>query len=131
MGSVPLLPVQLLAAVDVPSPHPHGAGCGSAAQRSQCLQNSILSLHSCVQAAGMVMHPAPGNMTGTLVNALLHYYNLPPVELPGEEQADWVESTTSGECRVQHRCTNPVWWALSYAAMACSGVVCAAPQGLY
>ena len=46
------------------------------------------------------MHPAPGNMTGTLVNALLHYYNLPPVELPGEEQADWVEGTKSGVCRV-------------------------------
>ena len=69
---------------------------------------SVLSCNGWVQAAGMVMHPAPGNMTGTLVNALLHYYNLPPVELPGEGQADWVEGMTSGECRPQHPCTNPV-----------------------
>ena len=29
------------------------------------------------QAAGMVTHPAPGNYTGTLVNAVLGHCNLP------------------------------------------------------
>lgn len=38
-----------------------------------------------LQAAGMVVHPAPGNETGTLVNAVLHHCNLPAYELaPGE-----------------------------------------------
>ncbi len=39
--------------------------------------------------AGLVVHPAPGNYTGTLVNALLHHYgSLPPAESapPGTER---------------------------------------------
>lgn len=34
--------------------------------------------------AGMVVHPAPGNETGTLVNALIHHY--PPIRNVGEEK---------------------------------------------
>lgn len=30
----------------------------------------------------MVVHPAPGNLTGTLVNAVLHHCSLPEYELP-------------------------------------------------
>jgi 23S rRNA-/tRNA-specific pseudouridylate synthase len=36
------------------------------------------------KAAGMVVHPAPGNFTGTLVNALLHRYGLPGLRLPAD-----------------------------------------------
>ncbi|BDA42964.1 RNA pseudouridine synthase 2, chloroplastic [Coccomyxa sp. Obi] len=36
------------------------------------------------KAAGMVIHPAPGNYSGTLVNALLHRFGLPPVRLDPE-----------------------------------------------
>ncbi len=37
--------------------------------------------------AGLVVHPAPGNYTGTLVNALLyHYGSLPSSEGPGKER---------------------------------------------
>jgi 23S rRNA pseudouridine1911/1915/1917 synthase len=36
---------------------------------------------------GIVVHPAPGNFTGTLVNALLHHYgSLPSAGLPGSER---------------------------------------------
>lgn len=39
------------------------------------------------KSAGMVVHPAPGNMSGTLVNALLHHYpqmiNMPNKTRPG------------------------------------------------
>ncbi len=36
---------------------------------------------------GIVVHPAPGNFTGTLVNALLHHYgSLPSAGLPGAER---------------------------------------------
>ncbi|CAL8467393.1 g6930 [Coccomyxa elongata] len=37
------------------------------------------------KAAGMVIHPAPGNYSGTLVNALLHRFGLPPVRLEAED----------------------------------------------
>ena len=37
----------------------------------------------------MVVHPAPGNPTGTLVNAILHHCNLPPIALePSLADAD-------------------------------------------
>ena len=46
-------------------------------------------MSACLQAAGMVIHPAPGNPTGTLVNAVLHHCGLPavPVE-PGTAAND-------------------------------------------
>lgn len=37
------------------------------------------------KAAGMVIHPAPGNYTGTLVSALLHRFGMPSVRLSGED----------------------------------------------
>lgn len=37
------------------------------------------------KAAGMVVHPAYGNRTGTLVNALLHYLGAPAVSISQEE----------------------------------------------
>ena len=37
------------------------------------------------KAAGMVIHPAPGNYSGTLVNALLHRFGLPPVRLDAQD----------------------------------------------
>lgn len=39
------------------------------------------------KAAGMVIHPAPGNFTGTLVNALLHRYGLPGLQLSADVPA--------------------------------------------
>ncbi|XP_059633172.1 RNA pseudouridine synthase 2, chloroplastic isoform X2 [Cornus florida] len=35
--------------------------------------------------AHMVVHPAPGNATGTLVNGILHHCSLPMVALPNQE----------------------------------------------
>ncbi|XP_015073900.2 RNA pseudouridine synthase 2, chloroplastic isoform X2 [Solanum pennellii] len=35
--------------------------------------------------AHMVVHPAPGNATGTLVSGILHHCSLPTVSFPGEE----------------------------------------------
>lgn len=32
-----------------------------------------------------MVHPAPGNLTGTLVNAVLYHCNLPEYELPPEQ----------------------------------------------
>ncbi len=37
------------------------------------------------KAAGMVIHPAPGNYTGTLVSALLHRFGLPSVRLSADD----------------------------------------------
>ena len=51
------------------------------------------------KAAGMVVHPAPGNYSGTLVNALLHRFGMPAVRLqlgrsgPEESGLDEAEST--------------------------------------
>ena len=49
---------------------------------------------------GLVVHPAPGNYTGTLVNALLyHYGSLPPSGAAGDERAGIVhrlDKDTSG-----------------------------------
>ena len=36
----------------------------------------------------MVVHPAPGNPTGTLVNAFLHHCHLPPVSVEPHPVAD-------------------------------------------
>ena len=36
----------------------------------------------------MVVHPAPGNPTGTLVNAFLHHCGLPPVPVEPQAVAD-------------------------------------------
>ena len=36
------------------------------------------------KAAGMVAHPSPGHATGTLVNALLHRFQLPALRLNAE-----------------------------------------------
>jgi len=38
------------------------------------------------KAAGMVVHPAYGNRTGTLVNALLHYLGAPAVSITHDEE---------------------------------------------
>lgn len=38
------------------------------------------------KAAGMVVHPAYGNRTGTMVNALLHYLGAPAVSLSHDEE---------------------------------------------
>ncbi|DBA85286.1 TPA: hypothetical protein ACH3X2_005979 [Trebouxia sp. C0005] len=38
--------------------------------------------------AGMVVHPAPGHATGTLVNAFLHHCGLPPVPLEADIAPD-------------------------------------------
>jgi 23S rRNA pseudouridine1911/1915/1917 synthase len=40
------------------------------------------------KAAGMVVHPAYGNRTGTLVNALLHHVGAGGIRLEGESEAD-------------------------------------------
>lgn len=50
-----------------------------------------------VQAAGMVVHPAPGNPTGTLVNAFLHHCGLPPVPVEPQPVADDSSGTESAQ----------------------------------
>lgn len=70
------------------------------------LQNNIhkndCNIHICTnicllaQAAGMVVHPAPGNPTGTLVNAFLHHCHLAPVSLEPQQVADDSSGTYSG-----------------------------------
>lgn len=42
----------------------------------------------CAQGAGMVVHPAPGHATGTLVNAFLHHCGLPSVPLEAPSASD-------------------------------------------
>ena len=96
------------------------------------------------KAAGMVVHPAPGNYSGTLVNALLHRFGMPAVRLQlgrsGHEESglDDAESTgvpavpphlsthsIAGDCRVaperQLLCrgsyAQPVAWHLSIASV--------------
>jgi len=55
------------------------------------------------KAAGMVVHPAPGNYTGTMVNALLHHCQLPTPDssarasLDEEEEADSEGEEGAGE----------------------------------
>ena len=52
------------------------------------------------KAAGMVVHPAPGNYSGTLVNALLHRFGMPAVRLqlgrPGPEESGLDEAEGTG-----------------------------------
>ncbi|EIE24408.1 pseudouridine synthase [Coccomyxa subellipsoidea C-169] len=67
------------------------------------------------KAAGMVIHPAPGNYTGTLVSALLHRFGLPSVRLsaddsPGDE-LEAAESEDGDEERA-------VPWALPETPMS-------------
>jgi hypothetical protein len=52
-----------------------------------------------------VVHPAPGNLTGTLVNAVLHHCNLPEYELPPEQGPQtlspwpgWLCATAQSSC---------------------------------
>mmetsp|Transcript_670 Transcript_670/g.1947 ORF Transcript_670/g.1947 Transcript_670/m.1947 type:complete len:477 (+) Transcript_670:107-1537(+) len=45
------------------------------------------------KAAGMVVHPAPGHPTGTLVNAVLHHCGLPALDLaPGQAPPDFLSN---------------------------------------
>lgn len=49
------------------------------------------------KAAGMVVHPAPGNYSGTMVNALLHRLCMPAVRLempPSPEESGFDDSGT-------------------------------------
>ncbi len=46
--------------------------------------------------AGLVVHPAPGNYTGTLVNALLYHYGSLPSLGKGKEEAEGVERERAG-----------------------------------
>ena len=52
------------------------------------------------KAAGMVVHPAPGNYSGTLVNALLHRFGMPAVRLElgrsGREESGLDEAESTG-----------------------------------
>ncbi|KAK4275071.1 hypothetical protein QN277_018211 [Acacia crassicarpa] len=43
--------------------------------------------------AHMVVHPAPGNASGTLVNGILHHCNLPNVEIPNKEALSEAEDS--------------------------------------
>ncbi|XP_019244908.1 PREDICTED: RNA pseudouridine synthase 2, chloroplastic isoform X3 [Nicotiana attenuata] len=47
--------------------------------------------------AHMVVHPAPGNATGTLVSGILHHCSLPTVSFQGEEVLSDVEDTSDDE----------------------------------
>lgn len=48
------------------------------------------------KAAGMVVHPGPGNYTGTLVNALLHRFGMPAVRLRVEAAPEDSELNEGG-----------------------------------
>lgn len=47
-----------------------------------------------------VVHPAPGNATGTLVSGVLHHCSLPTVSFPGEEVLSDVEDASDDELNV-------------------------------
>lgn len=47
-----------------------------------------------------VVHPAPGNATGTLVSGILHHCSLPTVSYPGEEVLSDVEDASDDELTV-------------------------------
>lgn len=49
------------------------------------------------KAAGMVVHPGPGNYSGTLVNALLHRFGMPAVRLQVEAAPEDSELNESGK----------------------------------
>ena len=48
------------------------------------------------KAAGMVIHPGPGNYTGTLVNALLHRFGMPAVRLELEQEPEDPDLSDNG-----------------------------------
>lgn len=52
------------------------------------------------KSAHMVVHPAPGNATGTLVSGILHHCSLPTVSYPGEEVLSDVEDASDDELTV-------------------------------
>ncbi|QDZ19874.1 pseudouridine synthase [Chloropicon primus] len=47
--------------------------------------------------AGLVVHPAPGNHGGTLVNAVLHHCNLPGLRVGGLDEGEDGEGEGNGE----------------------------------
>ena len=48
------------------------------------------------KAAGVVVHPGPGNYSGTLVNALLHRFGMPAVRLELDQEPEDPELSDSG-----------------------------------
>ncbi|CAN4094027.1 unnamed protein product [Withania somnifera] len=50
--------------------------------------------------AHMVVHPAPGNVTGTLVSGILHHCSLPTVSFPGEVLLSDVEDASDDDMNV-------------------------------
>ena len=44
----------------------------------------------------MVVHPGPGNYSGTLVNALLHRFGMPAVRLEPDQESEDPELSDSG-----------------------------------
>ena len=48
------------------------------------------------KGAGMVVHPGPGNYSGTLVNALLHRFGMPAVRLELDQALEDPELSDSG-----------------------------------
>ena len=60
----------------------------------------------------MVVHPAPGNANGTLVNAVLHHCGLPALELlPGREMPSALSAWPGRSCDMH---TRP--WSASQSA---------------
>jgi len=49
------------------------------------------------KAAGLVVHPGPGNYSGTLVNALLHRFGMPAVRLEVGKGSEDPDLDDSGE----------------------------------
>lgn len=47
-----------------------------------------------------VVHPAPGNATGTLVSGILHHCSLPTVSFPGEEVLSDGEDASDDELNI-------------------------------
>lgn len=50
----------------------------------------------------MVVHPAPGNPSGTLVNAVLHHCNLQPISLEADDAND---NASGAEAPPEKLCT--------------------------
>ena len=48
------------------------------------------------KAAGVVVHPGPGNYSGTLVNALLHRFGMPAVRLAPDQEPEDPELSDNG-----------------------------------
>lgn len=64
------------------------------------------------KAAGVVVHPGPGNYSGTLVNALLHRFGMSAVRLEPDQAPEDPELSDSG--------TAP----LCCSAVRCCAVLC-------